>query len=394
MSQRKVVILSAARTPIGSFCGALSTLKAHDLGSVVIKEALNRAKLDPSAVNEVIMGQALSAGQGQNPARQASVNAGVPHSVPAYSINMLCGSGLKSVGVGAASILSGASDFVVAGGQESMSQAQHSMLLRTGTKMGVATMTDTMLSDGLTDAFLNCHMGITAENVAKQWSITREEQDQMALNSQHKTEAAQKAGHFDQELVAVSVPVPRKEPKLVLVDEYPKHGASIEAMTKLRPAFDKSGTVTAGNASGINDGAAAVVLAEEGAAKAKGLTPMASVVSFAQVGVDPAVMGIGPVSAVKAAIEKAGWKIEDVEVFELNEAFASQSIAVAKDLGIDASKININGGAIALGHPIGASGARVLVTLLYAMKRTSAKKGVASLCVGGGMGVAMCVEMS
>ncbi|XP_059472518.1 acetyl-CoA acetyltransferase, cytosolic [Neocloeon triangulifer] len=391
--ERKVVILSAARTPIGSFCGALSTLKAHDLGSIAIKEVLKRANLDSSLVDEVIMGQALSAGQGQNPARQASVNAGIPHSVPAYSINMLCGSGLKSVGVGAASILSGSSDFVVAGGQESMSQAQHAMLLRTGVKMGSATLVDTMLSDGLTDAFINCHMGITAENVAKKWSITREDQDQMALASQKKTEAAQKAGHFDQELITVSVPVPRGEPKLVSADEYPKHGATLEAMTKLRPAFDKSGTVTAGNASGINDGAAAVVLADEGAAKSKGLQPIAKIVSFAQAGVDPAIMGIGPVPAVKAAVAKAKWTLEEVDLFELNEAFAAQSIAVARDLGIDNSKVNINGGAIALGHPIGASGARVLVTLLYALKRTGSKKGVAALCVGGGMGVAICVEI-
>lgn len=393
MTHVDVVIVSAVRTPIGSFNGGLSTLPAHDLGSICIKEALQRANLKGEDVSEVILGQALSAGQGQNPARQASVNAGIPVSVPACGVNMLCGSGLRATVMGLQAIKSGDAQVVVAGGQESMSKAPHCVHMRSGTKFGDVSMTDTMLSDGLVDAFNKYHMGITAENVAKQWKISREDQDKFALNSQQKCEAAQKAGHFSNEIVPVTIKT-RAGSTQVGKDEFPRSGCTLEGLEKLRAAFvtDGTGTVTAGNASGLNDGAACVVLMEGTESERRGLTPMARVVSWAQAGVDPSVMGTGPIPATRKALEKAGWSIGDVDLFELNEAFAAQSAAVVKDLGCDPSKVNINGGAIALGHPIGASGSRIIVTLLHALHRTGGKKGVAALCVGGGMGIAVCVE--
>jgi len=390
-----VVILSAVRSPIGSFCGSLSSLKAHELGAAVIKESLVRAKVDASQVSEVIFGHVLTSGQGQNPARQAAVHAGISYAVPSTLVNMLCGSGLRSVVMGAQSIKVGDAEFVVAGGQESMSQAQHSIGLRNGVKMGDGTLTDTMISDGLTDAFHNYHMGITAENIAKQWNINREDQDKFAASSQQKTAAAQSAGYLKEEIVPITVKG-RKGDTLVTVDEFPKNDTTVESLAKLRPAFvrDGSGTVTAGNASGLNDGAAAVVLTSESIAKEKNLTPLARIVAYAQSGVDPAIMGTGPITAVQFALKKAGWTKEEVDLYELNEAFAAQSLAVVRDLGVDPSRVNVHGGAIALGHPIGASGARVLVTLIHALKRTGGKKGVAALCVGGGMGIAMCIEIN
>ncbi|OWF50230.1 acetyl-CoA acetyltransferase, cytosolic-like isoform X2 [Mizuhopecten yessoensis] len=393
MARVDVVIVSAVRTPIGAFNGSLSTLPAHDLGSICIKEALQRANLKGEDVSEVILGQALSAGQGQNPARQASVNAGIPVSVPACGVNMLCGSGLRAIVMGTQAIKTGDAQVVVAGGQESMSKAPHCVHMRTGTKFGDVSMTDTMLSDGLVDAFNKYHMGITAENVAKQWEVTRQDQDKFAVNSQQKCEAAQKAGHFNQEIVPVTVKT-RAGPTVVEKDEFPRAGCTLEGLGKLRAAFvtDGTGTVTAGNASGLNDGAACVVLMEEAESVKRGLTPLARVVSWGQAGVDPAVMGTGPIPATRKALEKARWSVNDVDLYELNEAFAAQSAAVVKDLGCDPSKVNINGGAIALGHPIGASGSRILVTLLHALQRTGARKGVAALCVGGGMGIALCVE--
>ncbi|XP_078699112.1 acetyl-CoA acetyltransferase, cytosolic-like [Branchiostoma floridae x Branchiostoma belcheri] len=389
----EVVIVSAARTPVGSFNGSLSSLAAHELGSVAIREALTRAKVNGEDVSEVIMGQALSAGQGQNPARQASMGASLPHTVPAWGVNMLCGSGLKAVAVGVQAIRSGDASVVVAGGQESMSKAPHCVHMRSGVKFGDVHLVDTMLNDGLMDAFNNYHMGITAENVAKQWGVSREEQDKFALESQLRTEQAQKDGHFSQEITPVTV-TSRKGSVEVKVDEYPRPGCVLEAMTKLRPAFvkDGTGTVTAGNASGINDGAAVVVLMSASEAQKRGQTPLARVVSWAQAGVDPSIMGTGPIPAIRKALEKANWTKDEVDLFELNEAFAAQSLAVVKDLGLDANKVNVNGGAIAIGHPIGASGSRILVTLLYALQRTGGRRGVAALCVGGGMGVAMCVE--
>ncbi|XP_064618436.1 acetyl-CoA acetyltransferase-like [Liolophura sinensis] len=389
----EVVIVSAARTPVGSFIGAFSTVPAHDLGAVAVKEALNRAKVKPEDVSEVIMGQVLTGGQGQNPARQASMKAGIPHDVPACGVNMLCGSGLRAVVQGYQAISLGDSKIVVAGGQENMSMAPHCANLRPGVKMGDQTFIDTMMIDGLTDAFNSYHMGITAENVAKQWGISREAQDEFSLQSQLKCEEAQKNGWFDKELVTVNVPV-RGGSKEVNKDEYPRSGCTLEGLQKLRSCFikDKTGTVTAGNASGINDGAAACVLMSKDEAAQRGVAPLARIVSWAQAGVDPAVMGTGPIPATKKALEKAGWSIGDVDLFEFNEAFAAQSLAVVKDLGADPKKVNVNGGAIALGHPIGASGARILVTLLYALARTGGKKGVAALCVGGGMGIAVCVE--
>ncbi|CAL1527195.1 unnamed protein product [Lymnaea stagnalis] len=386
-----VVILSAARTPIGSFNGALSGFTAHDLGSIAIKEALKRAGIRGEEVSEVIFGQVLTGGQGQNPARQASVKAGIPYSVPACGVNMLCGSGLRTVILGSQSIKAGDSTIVVAGGQESMSKAPHCVHIRGGTKFGDATLTDTMLLDGLTDAFNNYHMGITAENVATQWNITREEQNKFALNSQLKCEAAQKNGSFEQEIVPVIVQS-REGAKEVKVDEFPRAGCTLEGLQKLRPAFAKDGSVTAGNASGINDGAAAIILSSQAEATRRGLKPLAKIVAWAQAGVDPSVMGTGPIPATRKALESAGWQLEDVDLFELNEAFAAQSLAVVKDLGCDPAKVNVNGGAIALGHPIGASGARILTTLIYALIAHNKKKGVAALCVGGGMGIAICVE--
>jgi acetyl-CoA C-acetyltransferase len=386
-----VVIVSAARTPVGAFNGALSSVPAHYLGQVAIAEALKRAKVAPGEVSEVVLGQILTAGAGQNPARQAAVAAGIPVEKTAYVINQLCGSGLRAVALGFQAIKVGDSEIVVAGGQESMSQAPHCMNLRNGTKMGDAQMIDTMIRDGLWDAFNGYHMGNTAENVAQKWQITREQQDQFAAASQQKAEAAQKSGRFKDEIAPVTIKT-RKGDVVVDTDEYPKHGTTAETLAKLRPAFDKNGTVTAGNASGINDGAAALVLMTDKEAAKRGLKPLARIVSWATAGVDPAVMGSGPIPSSRAALKKAGWPHQDLDLVEANEAFAAQACAVNKDLGWDTSKVNVNGGAIALGHPIGASGARVLTTLLYEMQKRDAKKGLATLCIGGGMGIALCVE--
>src|SRR5882762_4589223 len=386
-----VVIASAARTPVGAFNGGLSTLPAHKLGEVAISEALRRANVEPKEVSEVIMGQILAAGEGQNPARQAAVAAGIPYEVTAYGVNQLCGSGLRTVALGYQAIRNGDSEIVVAGGQESMSQAPHCMHLRNGVKMGDAQLIDTMISDGLWDAFNGYHMGNTAENVAQRWQITREQQDAFAAASQAKAEAAQKAGRFKDEIVPVTIAGRRGE-TIVDTDEHPKHGTTVEVLSKLRPAFDKNGTVTAGNASGINDGAAAVVLMTAEAAAKRGLRPLARIVSWATAGVDPAIMGTGPIPASRMALKKADWSAGDLDLIEANEAFAAQACAVNKDLGWDVGKVNVNGGAIALGHPIGASGARVLVTLLHEMQRRNVKKGLATLCIGGGMGIAMCLE--
>ncbi len=386
-----VVIAAAARTPIGAFGGRLSTLPAHDLGRIAIEEALRRAAVDPAEVDEVIMGQILDAGAGQNPARQAAVNAGIPVERTAYGVNQLCGSGLRTVALGYQAIRVGDCEVVVAGGQESMSRAPHCLHLRNGKKMGSAELVDTMLSDGLLDAFNGYHMGNTAENVAKRWQITREQQDRFAADSQKKTEDAQKAGRFAEEIVPVSVKERRGE-SVVEDDEYPKHGTTVEDLARLRPAFEKEGTVTAGNASGINDGAAALVLMKRSSAIERGIAPLARIVSWATAGVDPAIMGSGPIPASRRALEKAGWVPGDLDLIEANEAFAAQACAVNKDLGWDVEKVNVNGGAIALGHPVGASGARVLTTLLHEMRRRDAKKGLATLCIGGGMGIAMCVE--
>jgi acetyl-CoA C-acetyltransferase len=386
----EIVIAAAARTPVGAFNGGLSGVPAHYLGQVAIAEAIKRAGIGVAEVSEVIMGQILTAGEGQNPARQAAIGAGIPVEVTAYGINQLCGSGLRTVALGYQAIRNGDSTIVVAGGQESMSQAPHCMHLRNGVKMGDAQMVDTMIKDGLWDAFNGYHMGNTAENVAQRWQITREQQDQFAVASQNKAEAAQKAGRFKDEIVPVTIKT-RKGEVVVDSDEHPKHGTTLEALAKLRPAFDKNGTVTAGSASGINDGAAAVVLMSAEEAKKRGIKPLARIVSWATVGVDPAVMGSGPIPASRLALKKAGWQADDLDLIEANEAFAAQACAVNKDLGWDTTKVNVNGGAIALGHPIGASGARVLVTLLYEMKRRDAKKGLATLCIGGGMGIAMCV---
>jgi acetyl-CoA C-acetyltransferase len=386
----EIVIAAAARTPVGTFNGGLSSVPAHYLGQVAIAEAIKRAGVEAGEISEVIMGQILSAGEGQNPARQAAIGAGIPVEATAYGINQLCGSGLRTVALGYQAIRNGDSTIVVAGGQESMSQAPHCIHLRNGVKMGDASMVDTMIKDGLWDAFNGYHMGNTAENVAQRWQITREQQDQFAVASQNKAEAAQKAGRFRDEIVPVTIKT-RKGDVVVENDEHPKHGTTLEALTKLRPAFDKNGTVTAGSASGINDGAAAVVLMSAEEAARRGIKPLARIVSWATAGVDPAVMGSGPIPASRLALKKAGWQTGDLDLIEANEAFAAQARAVNKDLGWDTSKVNVNGGAIALGHPIGASGARVLVTLLYEMKRRDAKKGLATLCIGGGMGIAMCV---
>ena len=385
-----VVIVGATRTPVGAFNGAFASVPAHVLGETVVRGVLERTGVDASEVSEVILGQVLTANQGQNPARQASVHAGVPKEVPAYGVNILCGSGLKSVALGYQAIVNGDSRVVVAGGQESMSMAPHVAYLRAGTKMGGVEFLDTMLRDGLLDAFAGYHMGTTAENVAQQWQITREEQDRFAVASQNKAEAAVKGGRFKDEITPVTIKT-RKGDVVVDTDEYPRFGASLEGMAKLRPAFGKDGTVTAGNASGINDGAAAVVLMTAAEASRRGLKPLARIVSWAQVGVDPAIMGTGPIPASRKALEKAGWTADDLDLVEANEAFAAQAIAVNKDLGWDTAKVNVNGGAIAIGHPIGASGGRVLVTLLHEMGRRDAKKGLATLCIGGGMGIAMCV---
>jgi acetyl-CoA C-acetyltransferase len=387
-----VVIVGAARTPVGAFNGSLSSLPAHLLGKTAIAAALARAKVAPGEVDEVILGQILAAGEGQNPARQAAVGAGIPVEKTAFVINQLCGSGLRAVALGYQAIRGGDNAIVVAGGQESMSQAPHCLHLRNGTKMGNAEMVDTMIKDGLWDAFNGYHMGNTAENVAQKWQITRGEQDAFAAASQQKAEAAQKAGRFKDEIVPVTVPS-RKGDVVVDTDEHPRHGTTVEQLAKLRASFlREGGTVTAGNASGINDGAAAVVLMSAMQASERGLTPLARIVSWATAGVDPAIMGSGPIPASRAALAKAGWKKDDLDLIEANEAFAAQACAVNKELAWDASKVNVNGGAIALGHPIGASGARVLVTLLHEMAKRNAKKGLATLCIGGGMGIAMCVE--
>src|SRR5881275_662300 len=386
-----IVIAGAARTPVGAFNGGLAGLAAHELGQVAIVEALRRAEVEPGEVSEVILGQILAAGEGQNPARQAAIAAGIPVEKTAYLINQLCGSGLRAVALGAQAIRAGDSSIVVAGGQESMSQAPHCLHLRNGTKMGDAPMIDSMIKDGLWDAFNGYHMGNTAENVAQRWQITREQQDTFAAGSQAKAEAAQKAGRFKDEIVPVKITTRRGE-TVIDTDEHPKHGTTVEVLAKLRPAFDKNGTVTAGNASGINDGAAAVVLMTAKLAERRKLKPLARIVSWATAGVDPAIMGSGPIPASRLALKKAGWSAADLDVIEANEAFAAQACAVNKDLGWDADKVNVNGGAIALGHPIGASGTRILVTLLHEMQKRGAKKGLATLCIGGGMGIAMCVE--
>jgi acetyl-CoA C-acetyltransferase len=389
--QSTIVIAGAARTPVGSFNGALASLPAHELGKVAIQAALERARVEPGEVSEVIMGQILAAGAGQNPARQASIAAGIPVDAPAWGMNQLCGSGLRAVALGAQQIQLGSSSIVVAGGQESMSQAPHCAHLREGTKMGDVKFIDTMIKDGLWDAFNGYHMGNTAENVARQWQITREEQDRFAVASQNKAEAAKKAGKFKDEIAPVTIKT-RKGETIFALDEYIKDGVTYESVAKLRPAFDKEGTVTAASASGINDGAAAVVLMTLEEAKRRGLVPMARIVAWAHAGVDPSIMGTGPIPASKKALERAGWTVNDLDLIEANEAFAAQACAVNKGLGWDTDKVNVNGGAIAIGHPIGASGARVLNTLLFEMKRRNAKKGLATLCIGGGMGVAMCVE--
>lgn len=386
-----VVIVSAARTPVGSFNGALSSLPASELGKVAIEAAISRAGLQPNDVDEVILGQVLQAGAGQGPARQASVKAGVPVESPAWSLNQLCGSGLRAVALAAQQIAAGDAKVVVAGGQESMSQAPHAQNLRGGQKMGDLSFVDTMIKDGLWDAFHGYHMGQTAENIASRWQITREDQDKFAVASQNKAEAAQKAGKFDDEIAPVTIKG-RKGDTVVDKDEYIRHGVTLESISGLKPAFTKDGSVTAANASGLNDGAAALVLMSADEAKARGLKPLARIASWANAGVEPEIMGTGPIPASKKALEKAGWTVADLDLVESNEAFAAQSLCVVRELGLDPAKVNVNGGAIAIGHPIGASGARVLTTLLHEMKRSGAQKGLATLCIGGGMGVAMCVE--
>jgi len=388
---KNVVIVSAARTPVGSFNGAFATVPAHELGKTAIEAALARAKVEGGEVDDVIMGQVLTAAQGQNPARQAAMNAGIPHDATALSINQVCGSGLRAVALGMQSIANGDAKIVVAGGQESMSMSTHAAHLRAGHKMGDYGFIDTMIRDGLWDAFHGYHMGVTAENVAEKWQITREEQDQFATASQNKAEAAQKAGKFTDEIVPVTIKG-RKGDIIVDKDEYIRHGATIETARSLKAVFKKDGTVTAGNASGINDGAASLVLMSAEAAAKRGLTPLARIASWATVGVEPALMGSGPIPASRRALEKAGWNVSDLELIEANEAFAAQAAAVNKDLGWDTGIVNVNGGAIAIGHPIGASGARILTTLLHEMGRRNAKKGLATLCIGGGMGIALTVE--
>ncbi len=386
-----IVIAGAVRTPVGTFNGSLASVPAHYLGEIVIREVLSRAKTEPGEVSEVIMGQILASGAGQNPARQASVNAGVPVEVTAYGINQLCGSGLRTVALGYQSIKTGDCDVVIAGGHESMSQSPHLAHMRNGTRMGSLELQDSMLRDGLFDAFQGYHMGVTAENIAQRWQITRDEQDEFAAGSQQKAEAAMNAGRFKDEIIPVTIKG-RKGDTIVDTDEHPKAGVTKEGLAKLRPAFNKEGTVTAGNASGINDGAAAVVLMTEENASKRGVTPLARIVSWATCGVEPEIMGTGPIPASRKALERAGWTHEDLDLVEANEAFAAQALSVNKELGWDTNKVNVNGGAIALGHPIGASGARILVSLLHEMQKRDAKKGLATLCIGGGMGIAMCVE--
>tara|TARA_Y100000294_G_scaffold176746_1_gene200043 strand:+ start:144 stop:1319 length:1176 start_codon:yes stop_codon:yes gene_type:complete len=386
-----IVIASAARTPVGSFNGSFSDMSAADLGSIAIKEAISRAKIKTTDVSEVIMGQVLTASCGQNPARQASINAGIPNEITAITINQVCGSGLRSIALGMQSIMNGESEIIVAGGQENMTQAPHCFHLRQTGKMGDAEMIDSMIKDGIWDIFNGYHMGVTAENVAEKWQITRDQQDEMALNSQLKAEEAQKNGKFQKEIV--SVPVQLKTGNVVIRDdEYPRHGCTLENLKNLKPAFKKDGTVTAGNASGINDGAAAVVIMKSDKATKLGIKPLARIASWSTAGVDPAVMGSGPIPASKKALEKAKWKPSDLDLIEANEAFAAQACAVNKEMGWDPNIVNVNGGSIAIGHPIGASGTRILTTLLYEMEKRDSKKGLATLCIGGGMGIAMCLE--
>ena len=390
-ASESIVVASATRTPVGAFNGSFANTPAHELGAIVIKEALARAGVEASEVDEVILGQVLTAGQGQNPARQAAIKAGVPKEVTAWGLNQVCGSGLRTIAIGMQQIATGDAKIIIAGGQESMSLSPHCAHLRAGVKMGDYSMIDTMIRDGLWDAFNGYHMGNTAENVAKQFQITRDTQDEFAVGSQNKAEAAQKAGRFSDEIVPVTIKG-RKGDTVVDQDEYIRHGATLDAMQKLRPAFDKEGTVTAANASGINDGAGAVVLMTEAEAARRGITPLARIASWATAGVDPAIMGTGPIPASKRALEKAGWSVADLDLVEANEAFAAQACAVNKGMGWNPDIVNVNGGAIAIGHPIGASGTRIFNTLVYEMRRRGAKKGLATLCIGGGMGVAMCVE--
>ena len=386
-----IVIASAARTAVGSFNGAFANTAAHELGAVAIKAALQRAKLEPHEVDEVILGQVLTAGEGQNPARQAAMKAGVPQEKTAWGLNQVCGSGLRAVALGMLHVASGDASIIVAGGQKSMSLSPHAAHMRAGTKMGDVKFIDTMIKDGLWDAFHGYHMGTTAENVAQKWQITREEQDRFAVASQNKAEAAQKAGRFKEEIAPVTV-ASRKGDIVVDQDEYVRPGTTLDAVSKLKPAFSKDGTVTAGNASGLNDGAAALVIMSASEASRRGLTPLARISSWATAGVDPKIMGSGPIPASRKALEKAGWKVSDLDLIEANEAFAAQAIAVNKDMGWNTDIVNVNGGAIAIGHPIGASGARVLVTLLHEMQKRDAKRGLATLCIGGGMGIALTVE--
>jgi acetyl-CoA C-acetyltransferase len=391
MGNKEIVIVDAIRTAVGSFNGALASLHAQELGSIVIKKLIERNKLDVTMISEVIMGQVLTGGSGQNPARQASINAGIPVEIPAWTVGKVCGSGLKSVALAMQAIIAGDSDMVIAGGQESMSLSQHSVFMRAGVKMGDSKLTDMMMIDGLTDAFKGYAMGVTAENIAKKYNLSREEQDNFACQSQNKAEKARQEGRFKDEIIPVTI-ANKKGDIIVDSDEFIRAGTTIEALSKLRPVFDKEGTVTAGNASGINDGAAVLLIMSKEKADSLGLSKMARIVSWAAAGVDPQIMGIGPVNAVRKALSKANWQIGDLDLIEANEAFAAQSLAINKDLGWDSSKINVNGGAIAIGHPIGASGSRILVTLLHEMKKRDAKKALATLCIGGGMGIAMCVE--
>ena len=390
-SETNIVIASATRTPIGAFNGNFSSLAAHELGSIAITTALSQADVKPEEVSEVVLGQVLTAGAGMNPARQAAMAASIPESKTAYLVNQVCGSGLRSIALGSQAISSGDASVVVAGGQENMTQSPHVSHLRSGTKMGSAELIDSMIKDGLWDAFNGYHMGITAENVAQKWQISRDQQDQFAAQSQDRAEKAQKSGIFKDEIVPVILKT-RKGEEIIEEDEYPRHGTTKESLSKLRPAFDKEGSVTAGNASGINDGAAAVVLMSAEEAKKRGTEPMGIIKAWATEGIDPAIMGAGPIPASKKALEKAGWSSDQLDLIEANEAFAAQSCAVTKEMGWPSDKVNVNGGAIALGHPIGASGTRIMVTLLHEMKRRDAKKGLATLCIGGGMGIAMCVE--
>jgi acetyl-CoA C-acetyltransferase len=388
---REIVIVGAARTAVGAFNGAFANVPAHELGAAVIAAAVQRTKVELAEVDEVILGQVLTAGEGQNPARQAAIKAGVPNDKTAWGLNQVCGSGLRAVALGLQQIANADAKIIVAGGQESMSLSPHVAHLRAGTKMGDVKFIDSMIKDGLTDVFNNYHMGITAENVAAKWQISREEQDKFALGSQNKAEAAQKSGKFADEIAPFTIST-RKGDSVVDADEYIRAGTTLEALAKLKPAFQKDGTVTAGNASGLNDGAAALVLMTAEEARARGLTPLARIASWATAGVDPALMGSGPIPATRKALEKAGWKVQDLDLVEANEAFAAQALAVNKDIGWDPAIVNVNGGAIAIGHPIGASGARILVTLLYELQRRGAHKGLATLCIGGGMGIALTIE--